>query len=181
MFIRKFLKEFCAVRSRNKFGMTSGLEAGVTLLELLVVMAIMGTLAGAIVMLINPRGQIGKANDARRKSDLNQISKALEIYYQDNNSYPEHTAGGYQISGGAWGGEWSSYMAKVPADQTAGRTYVYFSTGQSYYLYAYLEAANDPQMCNADGTRCDSWAANLITSNCGGTCNYGVSSSNTTP
>lgn len=156
-------------------------ESGVTLLELLVVIAIIGVLAGGIIMVINPSGQIGKANDARRKSDLNQIQKSLEIYYQDNNAYPINT-GSYQITGGLWGAAWPGYMAKVPSDQTTGRRYVYYSTGQTYFLYAYLQAPRDPQMCKpTTGLACDSWGANLITNNCGGICNYGVTSPNATP
>lgn len=164
------------------YGMRFKFESGVTLLELLVVIAIIGVLAGGLLVIVDPRGQIGKANDARRKSDLNQIQKALEVYYHDNNVYPAHTVGGYQITGGAWGGTWSNYMARVPGDQTVGRRYVYFSTGQSYYLYASLEAPKDPQMCNpATGAVCNSWTTNGITFNCGGICNYGVSSSNVLP
>ncbi len=157
-------------------------ERGVTLLELLIVMGVIATLAGAVIMIINPIAQVGKANDARRKSDLNQIQKSLEVYYQDNNAYPAHTIGSYQISGGAWGTAWTGYMAKVPGDQTAGRNYIYYSTGQTYFLYAYLQSPKDPQMCfPATGAACNSWSANRITKDCGGACNYGVSSSNTTP
>lgn len=157
-------------------------KSGFTLIELLVVTAVISVLVGGLIILLNPSAQFGKVNDAKRKSDLNQIQKALEIYYQDNNFYPDHTIGDYEIVGAAWNESWSNYMAKVPGDQIAGRKYVYYSTGQSYFLYAYLESLKDRHMCFPDtGLACSSWIANSITNNCGGICNYGVSSPNVRP
>lgn len=155
-------------------------ESGVTLLELLVVMGVIATLAGAVIMFINPKGQIGKANDARRKSDLAQLQRALETYYQDYGGYPG--SAGNIVDGRAWGTSWSTYMSRLPIDPTSARRYIYFSTGQYYYLYAYLEAPRDPQMCKpTTGAACDSAVLNGLGNSCGGTCNYGVTSSNTTP
>ncbi len=50
-----------------------------TLIELLVVIAIIGFLAAVVVASIN--NSRGKARDAIRKSDLNEIAKAVELYY----------------------------------------------------------------------------------------------------
>jgi prepilin-type N-terminal cleavage/methylation domain-containing protein len=49
-----------------------------TLIELLVVIAIIGILAGIIIVSMGNASD--SANDARRKADINQISKALAIY-----------------------------------------------------------------------------------------------------
>ena len=60
---------------------------GFTLLELLVVIAIIGLLSTlAVVALGNARM---KARDAKRISDLKQVSAALELYYDDNGHYPK--------------------------------------------------------------------------------------------
>ena len=57
-----------------------------TLIELLVVIAIIGILAAiAIPSLSNARA---KARDARRVTDLDQLAKAMELYFSDNNRYP---------------------------------------------------------------------------------------------
>ena len=60
---------------------------GFTLVELLIVIAIIGMLA-AIAMFSLNRARV-KARDAKRISDVKQIQTALELYYYDNNSYPD--------------------------------------------------------------------------------------------
>src|SRR3990167_7693960 len=50
--------------------------SGFTLVELLVVVAIIVILAGVVVGLINPASILAKSRDARRLSDIDNISKA---------------------------------------------------------------------------------------------------------
>jgi type II secretion system protein G len=59
---------------------------GFTLIELLVVIAIIGLLSTLAVVALNNARQ--KSRDAKRVSDVKQISVALELYFADNNSYP---------------------------------------------------------------------------------------------
>lgn len=59
-----------------------------TLVELLIVVGIVGILAGLIVAAINPNLLRQKARDANRKKDMSVISEALGQYYADNNRYP---------------------------------------------------------------------------------------------
>jgi len=58
---------------------------GFTLVELLVVMAIIGVLA-AIVM-VNLTESQKKSRDAKRKADLNTILTAMMLYYDDHNTF----------------------------------------------------------------------------------------------
>ena len=169
---------------------------GFTLVELLVVIAMIGILSAVVIGLLDPATQFRKAQDSRRKNDLSQISKVLEQYYQDHGAYPRSSmnppdSASYQIVNKidvtetllAWGNPWPpSYMDILPKDPSSSKTYVYFSAGQSYWLYASLDRTNDPQLCVAGGGACPSLATNSIASTaCGGTCNYGISSPNTSP
>ena len=71
------------MRNKNK-------QSGFTLIELLVVIAIIGMLSTTILAMVS-QARI-KSRDARRKADLAQIAKALELYYNTNFSFP--TTGG---------------------------------------------------------------------------------------
>jgi len=57
-----------------------------TLIELLVVIAIIGILVSITFVWIG--SSKGRARDARRKADLNQIQIALEIYYDQKGHFP---------------------------------------------------------------------------------------------
>lgn len=62
---------------------------GFTIIEVLVVIAIVGLLASAVIIAINPSKRIAQANDARRKSDLGSIARALQTYYAEKLFYPD--------------------------------------------------------------------------------------------
>lgn len=57
-----------------------------TLIELLVVISIIGLLSSVVFASIGSAR--AKARDARRMSDMNEIAKALELYYADHGAYP---------------------------------------------------------------------------------------------
>lgn len=168
-------------------GFKANNEAGFTLIELLVVMAVIGILA--TIAIGSFQSSQTKARDAQRKNDLNQISKALETYYNDKGQYPDNSAAN-KIDGCAdvgagpvtcdWGTEWSDengtvYMVELPADPRAsGLNYYYISDGSFYQLYARLENDLDSSI----PTLLDESADYGISCGGGYNCNYGVSSSN---
>lgn len=65
-----------------------------TLVELLVVVAVLLVLSVVLLTALNPVQQMKKSRDARRRSDLNQYREALEAFASVNNSlYPATDCG----------------------------------------------------------------------------------------
>lgn len=160
---------------------------GFTLIEMVIVIGIFGMLAYAAIATLNPSEQFMKANDARRKSDLAQIQRALEGYYQDHQRYPSNPAAtDYRIQGDVgvvdFGTSWQPYTNLLPKDSDPSKKYVYIDSadGQTYYLYASLDrGSRDSQAC-ANGNDCPNVPAADL---CGiaKKCNYGKTSPNVAP
>jgi prepilin-type N-terminal cleavage/methylation domain-containing protein len=73
------------------------LSKGFTLIELMVVVAIIGILMAAGILAFSNAQQ--GARDARRKADLDAISKAFEQFYSINNSvYPANATAAASIA-----------------------------------------------------------------------------------
>lgn len=172
--------------------------AAFTILELLVAMAIISIL---IAMGLRVFGTVQeKARDNRRKQDLQSITKALEMYYNDLGRYPlSSTPDGFILGCGvdaqqgcAWGGVFRNntngtlYMGEIPQDPSVGTRYFYQAVddGAGFYLFAHLENEEDREVAlNTGGepstflnTSCiqqsDLWTAD--------SCNYVIMSSNLT-
>jgi general secretion pathway protein G len=117
------------------------LRKGFTLIEMLIVIAIVGTLSSLVLVGLGPVQRQGR--DARRLSDLKQTQTALELYYTKNGAYP--TSISWEglttaIVGGGIG------VKSIPKDPSPARTYRYGSDGTSYVLGAELEDANNPNL-----------------------------------
>lgn len=128
---------------------------GFTVIELLVVIGLIAVLAGVLVVLVNPVGQLQKSRDARRKVDIRQIQSALELYRADQLAYPDASAlatCGVSLTGSV-NGSTVTYISKIPCDPKGG-VYVYAPDGPpalNYTLKACLENASDPDQDAKNG------------------------------
>ena len=142
---------------QNKFQIPNSKfqKIGFTLIELLVVISIIGILAALIMVNFNAARE--RARDVQRKSDLDQIKKALRMYYNDNNQYP--------IGPLSWGSSFQSadgnmvYMKVLPHDpswkQDGDPDYNYTQTesGQGFCMWATLENKSDGDIAKSK-SRC---------------------------
>lgn len=122
-------------------------KRGFTLIELIVVIAIIGLLSTlAVVALGSARV---KARDAKRLSDLKQLQTALELYYTDLNLYPLGTGitmgdadhaclNNTGFTTAALCGA-TPYMGQVPKDPQSTQSFVYTVATNDYTITATLE------------------------------------------
>ncbi len=109
------------------------MKKGFTLIELLVVISIIGILMA--ISFVGFTQSRKSARDTKRKADLEQIRSALEIYRNDQKTYPAAIDFDQALS---LGGE--TYMEKVPQDpQSPTSQYQYTGSTNSYCICAFLE------------------------------------------
>lgn len=71
---------------------------GFTLVELLIVMAILAIMTTIMVMTINPIAMMQRATDARMKKDLSRIRVAFEEYRSDKKTFPNDLAPDFLVT-----------------------------------------------------------------------------------
>ena len=145
------------------------MKKGFTLVELVVVVAVVGLMTTVTLVLLDPATQLKKARDAKRKADLSQIQSALELYRADQNAYPTSLP----TCGGALYTTTTVYIRKAPCDpkNTGQLTYRYIPSGTPpviYWIVACLENVNDS----------DKDATNLSSYCTGGTTNWSYTVTN---
>lgn len=118
-------------------------QSGFTLVEILVVIALIGTLGTWMISLIDPPQQFKKGRDAERKAELRQIQTALELYRADQAAYPVNLP----TCDSPLTVDTSVYIQKIPCDprNSGQQIYNYTSTGSTYILTACLENVHDSQ------------------------------------
>jgi len=125
---------------------------GFSIVEMLIIIAIIGILAGITFNVFNSVRE--SARDVTRAADLAQLGGTLEIYYLDNNRYPLSTLG-FEIEGASWGSSWPGYNMTVPQDPLVpSQSYAYIGDGTSYELYTKFEGVIDPLFACPGGSEC---------------------------
>jgi len=114
-------------------------RSGFTLIEILIVIAIISILSSVAIVGLPKIG--GKGRDARRVSDMRQVQTALELYFTKNGNYP-NVSDWAGLSGALTGA--GIGINQVPADPSPSRTYDYCVSGtfDRYMMVAILEEQN---------------------------------------
>jgi prepilin-type N-terminal cleavage/methylation domain-containing protein len=140
---------------------------GFTLIEVLLVISII-TLLSSIILSFTVTARVS-ARNTTRAANVSQVSKALEIYYNENNAYPSGTyfsawdiSGSSNADGSCWcqdpqtqndlkqalvGNRILSKLPQDPAPRNSGaylsdgnsNGFLYVSDGQNYVIGTYLE------------------------------------------
>jgi len=154
---------------------------GFTLIELLLTMAIMAILA--VIGIGSYTQAMVKSRDTQRKSELNQISKAIELFNNDVGRYPRVDTDGNMLCPSAsdgpetpcFGGIYSysdafriSYIDRLPTDPVGNREYVYdpSDSSDSFALYAALENDQDRDVVVDGSGDKTNWGVSCGVENC---------------
>ena len=146
-------------------------QKGFTLIELLVVISIIGVLSTIAMTSLN--GAKAKARDARRKTDMNQISLAMEQYYSVYGTYVvtgtgwggngagwfNNQDGSYYVKSIAHGLEQNGYFTTAPRDpkQTSDNEqpqYMLYPCGAGFYVYCILESPSAQDQATYNNAAC---------------------------
>lgn len=109
-------------------------NSGFTLIELIVVVAIIAVLFVGMTILFNPLAQLNKSQNAVRQHDLEEIKASLDMYYDDTGCYPTSLTFFRQFASNN-----KVYMNTVPEDPKCQ------VNGQSCYVYQTDTSSSCPQ------------------------------------
>jgi len=124
---------------------------GLTLIEFLIVVAIIALLTMIALSQFNLLQGRDKAIDSHRKSDLDRLKISMEDCYGDKGCYPTpHSPAPALPCGGDTDSEFHLYLGTIPCDPNTGQAYSYNPEDvdcPSYYrIYTKLSWQNDPQI-----------------------------------
>jgi len=159
---------------------------GFTLIEILIVVAIIAILASIVIVGLGPAQQSGR--DARRVADLQSMRNGLQLYYNKCGFYPGTSSCGVSSPGNSWsafketlaGSGIGLSASNLPSDPSSNRSYAYgYSTDySSYVLSAKLENPNNAVFVgyNAPVTTGYTWTTDTgASTNCDATSTYCIS------
>lgn len=133
-------------------------QKGFTLIEIMVVVVIIGLLAGIVAPKIF--GNIGKASISKAKSDIRSLESALNSYKLDNFDYPATDQGLEALvsnPGDARNYAPDGYMPRLPKDPW-GRDYLYLNPGENGAIDVYSLGKDGQPGGEADDADIGNWS-----------------------
>jgi len=173
MRLKKYLES-----ARQTFLSTSASKkkrAGFTLVELLIVIAIIGILAA--IVLVNLNSSRSQTRDVRRVADIRQILTAMQLYFNDNSGYPgpdiPSLTGPTPDDGDP---DWTTYLSRwpiapVPPDNPKGVstcTGTGIGTGNNQYTYTQLNNGSEYNVTFCLGSQVGNYPPGLHSLSSGG-------------
>ena len=109
-------------------------DKGMTLVEIMIVLIILGIIAGASITMI--QSQLKKAKMKQARIAIGELGKSLDLYYTDCGNYPTTDEGLNALieapsSCSEWGPD--AYVKKIPKDPW-NRDYIYEADNGSYLI-----------------------------------------------
>ncbi|MFA5749714.1 MAG: type II secretion system protein GspG [Candidatus Shapirobacteria bacterium] len=123
------------------------------LLEILIIIIVISILSWITFNQFNLAK--AKSRDVDRRANLNEVAKAIRLYYADYGELPSD-----EIINSLWGKPWIdngyTYMAKVPKENFLNKEFCYQASadGKTFTFFAELENKSDvdckkiEQICN---------------------------------
>ncbi|HJQ08231.1 MAG TPA: prepilin-type N-terminal cleavage/methylation domain-containing protein [Candidatus Saccharimonadales bacterium] len=121
-------------------GAIKRLQRGFTLLEVLLVVAVIAILAGIVIIAINPNKNLGDTRNSQRQTDVTTILNAVYQYSLDNNGA---LPSGITLT--------ATEVCRTGAGSCAGLVDLSVLTAAGKYLVAIPADPQCPTVCNANG------------------------------
>jgi len=141
-------------------------STGFTLLEVLVSATIIAVLTA--IGIVSYSSVNKRSRDVKRKSDLEQIRAALEMYRSDNSEYP-NTGASFVSAQDLTATLVSTYTPAIPTDPSSSGDYQYIPVATSGIYSGYC-------VCGMLETIANGASETTCTVSLPATCNYGLKS-----
>ncbi len=135
---------------------------GMTLVEILAVVVILGLIAGTL--LVGFSGAFGKAKHELAKSGIGAVVQKIEIYRMDKQTWPSNELGLAALSEGHAAPTAAYYLSPDQLRDPWNRTYLYVTPGPDGHPYEVLSYGADGQPGGEAGTE----NADISSTNLGG-------------
>lgn len=167
--------------SKKSKGLVLSVVEGFTLLEILIVIGLIVMLAVVLMLLFNPKLQIEKAWDSKRKQDLAAIRYSFENYYNDKMSYPQSSDVCYTEAENNNGNCYCRICATKKAnDNILSSNLCDPQSSSKDYLYQFDCSQTQPQWYRVCAVLSNNQDVEASKTAAVTNYNYGISSSNTT-